>query len=104
VRHDDLNRLAMDDPDRLLAMLSDEAMTDADRSFAAEAAGYVQDRAKAQPVLLGLLLHGSALIREGAVYGLANDRDEPVLAALAHVGQHDRSAGVRDAAIEALAG
>jgi hypothetical protein len=77
------------------------AMGNVDMSFAAEAIGERVDA----PVdlLLSLLSHDDAVVREGAVYGLDDHHDRcGVAEALARLANGDPSPGVRWAAAEAL--
>ena len=104
VPHDDADfaAWARTDPDRLLAYLTAPDSPPTRVTFAAEAAGAIVDRARAVPVLLSLLRHADALVREGAIYGLASDAAPDVLAALQRIAAGDPSAGVRAAANDAV--
>lgn len=83
-------------PEQLLAYLG-EPHQNSELTFAAEAAGKILDAA-----LIRLLDHPSALVREGAVYGLAELVNDEVRAALENTRKNDASPGVREAAEEAL--
>lgn len=100
-----LERLAIDEPLRLLALLQEDGVHEADLSFAAEKAGVVETE-DALNILLGLLNHVSPLVREGAIYGLATPENptERVLQALKRTCSplYEPSPGVRAAAAEAL--
>lgn len=94
-----------------LDLLSRNAIADiAELSFVAEDVGQVVAHRHqyleeiAVPVLLALLNHASPLVREGAIYGLADfaSRRPEVARALMRLGWADPSPGVRDAANEAL--
>jgi hypothetical protein len=50
-----------------------------------------------------LLGHASAVVREGAIYGLQKHLDADVRASLEMLARSDSSAGVRSAAEDALA-
>lgn len=102
--HAELARMADEAPLELLALIESGCLAPEDLTFAAESAGDIKDRAAAIPVLLGLIGHRSALVREGMVYGLTKDvsRDMNVRSAICSLADHDVSPGVREAAIEAL--
>lgn len=95
--------LALQNPQHLLAML--DSLCDAELSFAAEAIGRVTDERVAIQTLAPLLSHASAVVREGAVYGLqrVSADDEDIRLLLQAIAAHDPSPGVRDAANEAIA-
>jgi hypothetical protein len=78
----DLNDLAASDPDRLISLVSSGQLERIELTWAAEALGHVADSARVVPMLLSLLKHDLPIVREGALYGLA---------------QHHKYAGVRDA-------
>lgn len=89
--------LAETDPTRLIRMISAENLSPPDLTFAAEVAGKLPgDTARA--ALLSLLSHPSALVREGAVYGLRHHRSAVVDEQLRALATRDDSAGVREAA------
>jgi HEAT repeat protein len=95
--------LAKNNPQRLLSLLDDQDLTISLRTFAAEAAGGIELSAAAVPSLLPLLEHPSAVVREGAVYGLANHLDYAgVREQLGLVASGDVSPGVRRAALDTL--
>lgn len=73
-------------------------------TFIAEALGSVAEK-DAVPVLLALLQHPSALVREGAVYGIRQfiQRND-VFDALKSIATNDPSNGVREAATETVEG
>lgn len=62
--------MAESDPLRLVGLLSDGSLRPADLSSAAEAAGRIPRQDVVVLTLLKLLKHESAIVREGAVYGL----------------------------------
>lgn len=93
-------QLAVEQPQRLLALVLNGRLAEHDLTFAAEALGRV---AAALPVLFALARDGSRLVREGAVYGLARHvRHADVRAVLARMSKEDPSPGVRTAAAETL--
>ena len=67
----------------------------------AEQAGMVADRAGAIEALTVLLTHKSAVVREGAIYGLTPHL-EYYVEQLRQMSEQDPSPGIRDAAAEAL--
>jgi HEAT repeat protein len=92
--------LAVSDPNRLVAALADEELPTWELSFAAEVAGCLPAARSALLVLLG---HESPTVREGAIYGLAQQLDnDPSLREHLTKMTYDRSGAVREAAIEAL--
>jgi HEAT repeats len=96
-------RLAAEDPNRFVALIQQGTLEPHHLTFAAEAAGRIADRVAAVDALLPLLGNASALVREGAVYGLARHIDRgDVRQRLAELATRDPSPGVRDAAREAL--
>ena len=98
--------LAKEDPARLLALVAEDRLAEHDLTFAAEALGLIENSSLATELLERLTRHSSALVREGAVYGLAMHPDlarpGPVRAAVEQLVQDDPSPGVREAATEAL--
>ena len=97
-------RLAAENPQRLLAMLVANELRPALLTYAAEIAGRTLPSEMCVPVLVPLLYHESALVREGTVYGLAEHLDELVTSELRKVSNNDSSAGVRAAATGTLEG
>lgn len=88
----------------LMAKIRSGEMRPAELTFAAEELGNRGDcQDDAIKILVGLLAHKSSVVREGAVYGLADhqDRDE-VAEALGKLSSNDPSAGVRQAAADVL--
>ena len=99
--------LAQNHPYWLIVLIQSRALENTDLTFAAEAVGLINN----SPylillVLLPLLHHHSAMVREGAIYGIVKDLfvlDDPrVKAELEHLSANDDSPGVRIAAKEAL--
>jgi hypothetical protein len=92
-------RLVLEDPERLVALLQGDALRPALLTFAAEIAGKGLAFEVVGPALLALLQHERPVVREGAVYGLRAYEERPeVAAALAKVAKDDPSPGVRAAA------
>ncbi len=91
------------EPDQLLAAMQPGVLAPHDLTFAAEAAGRIADPSRAIPVLLGLLSHESALVREGVIYGLAPHSESVLVAAhLASIAVGDSDEDIRQMAQEAL--
>ena len=93
-------RLVTEDPERLIGMLAGDALRPALLTFAAASAGLLPIEV-CGPSLVELLKHPSALVREGAVYGLQEHRDDvrfSVAEALRAIAEDDPSPGVRMAA------
>lgn len=101
---DEAARLAMEEPSALAAILSGPLIDSVDLSCAAEIFGRdCTDSGIVVPVLMAILEHERALVREGAVYGLHSHRHVArVVDVLRRVAEADPSAGVRLAAQEAL--
>lgn len=96
--------LAKDDPKRLVALLTSNTLAFHDLTFAAEAAGRT-GLPEAQDALLQLLTHTSAVVREGAVYGLGyflGDSGSWTRQRLAFIAKFDPHPEVRAAALETL--
>ncbi len=89
-------------PLRLLAMIQSGGLRPADLTFAAEAAGEINDSIEVRRVLCALLTHGAPLVREGAIYGLVKHLDGETRSILEEVAGTDPSPGVREAAAESL--
>ena len=71
-------------------------------TFAAEAVGLQADSVLVRATLLPLLNHVSAVVREGALYGIANHLDDAVLVVVRKLADDDPSPGVRQAAMDLL--
>lgn len=95
-------QLAVDDPDRLLEMMGSNELRPALLTYAAEIAGRGIPTAKCVPVLLHLLGHEAAVVREGAIYGLAEHEGDEITLVFRQLAETDPSAGVRAAAAGAL--
>ncbi len=93
-------RLAMDDPRRLLAMLANVDLPQL--TFAAEIAGACPDLPSTEIVaaIAPLLEHRSGIVREGALYGLSHHIPLPcvVMARIATMATDDPNEGVRHVA------
>jgi hypothetical protein len=97
---------AENDPAALISTLKERTLRDSQLSFAAEAAGNLVNSAQAVPVLIDLLdKHRSAVVREGAIYGLAPHLQHSSAAgeALRRVAEKDGSLAVRSVARDVLA-
>jgi hypothetical protein len=88
-------RLVLDDPGRLIEMLRSNELAPTLLTYAAEIAGRLK---LAVPALVALLGHPAPIVREGAVYGLADHLDDRIRAALRTLADQDPSPGVRAAA------
>lgn len=97
-------RLAEFAPDRLVALLCDDALDPADLTFAAEIAGEIRESQLVLAPLLKLLDHSSSLVREGTIYGLAPHRAPHIDSAFRKLMADDPSPGVRAAAADVLEG
>lgn len=94
--------LAQNHPKALLRLIESGSLAPADLTFAAEIAGTLAEQPAARAALLPLLDHDDAIVREGAVYGLASCLDDSVRERLKVASGKDRSRAVREAAIAAL--
>jgi HEAT repeat protein len=100
---DHFNTMATENPVLLAAILRYLSTSPlATLSFAAEAAGNIEEFSSVRDILLNLLKHKSALVREGAIYGLARHIDEEMFDTIRNIGFNDPSPGVREAALEAI--
>lgn len=88
-------------PTSLAALIDAGTLSVADLTFAAEAMGRISDAALVRATLVKLLGHPSAVIREGALYGLMNHLDDGVRALLLRLASEDPSPAVRDIARDA---
>ncbi len=98
----DFAELARSSPRLLVAHVSSGRLRPAQLTFAAECLGSLVDAALAEASLLPLSRSDSALVREGAAYGLAKLRSPAAKARLQELAADDTSLGVREAATEAL--
>jgi len=87
--------------DRLLNMIDD--FDDTTLTYVAEVIGRREDNPKVIDVLIKLTKHKSALVREGAVYGLSYHPDNGnVVTALKEMLKVETSQGVKEAIEEVL--
>lgn len=93
--------LAEADPSRLIRMIDGGTLPPEDLTFAVEIAGRLLEDI-AVPSLLKMLIHESAVVREGAIYGLGHHRSERIDSRLREISESDPSLGVRDAAAATL--
>jgi hypothetical protein len=92
-------RLASEDPPRLVAMIASGELPPHLLTFAVEVAGRELAGDLAIPALLATLESPSAVVREGTVIGLAHHAaDDRVVAALTRLADADPSPAVRSAA------
>jgi len=90
---------------RLAKLLTtDGLLDDTELSLAAEAIGRAEDEKLVRQTLVPMLKHRSALVREGAIYGLAELGSNEVRSAIATTAKNDKHPGVRRAAGAVLAG
>jgi hypothetical protein len=95
--------LALRFPHDLVKLIGHGHLEPADLTFAAEALGRSNMGWLVRPTLKPLLHHASAVVREGAIYGLQRHIDTGIRATLETLAKSDPSAGVRSAAEDALA-
>jgi hypothetical protein len=101
-RVNDFNWMASNDPDKLLAMIKEGQLRPSKLTFAAEAAGLIENSGPVREALVPLLQHESPVVREGAIYGLSNHLNNNVLTILMFIAQEDSSPAVRQAAADLL--
>ena len=99
--------LAENYPYWLIVLIQSKSLNDAELTFAAEAVGSVNKSPYLIILtLLPLLHHRSAVVREGAIYGIVKDvsvlDDAKIKAELEYLSTEDSSPGVRTAAKVAL--
>jgi hypothetical protein len=102
---DSFNKLAKEDPKRLIRWINSGDLDPERLTFAAEALGMGWEDPKVSRVvtdaLIRLLNHEAAIVREGAIYGLEHCQDWGVKNALERVARNDESPNVQLAAREA---
>jgi HEAT repeat protein len=89
-------------PASLLGLIISGRLDPADLTFAAEIAGRLRDDGAVRRALVPLLSHPEAVVREGAIYGLARHLDAGVRTLLERLAAADPSAAGRTAAADAL--
>jgi hypothetical protein len=89
-------------PRDLAKLIQDNRLEASDLTFAAEALGRSNMGWLVRHALKPLLTHTSAVVREGAIYGLQKHIDPDIHAALKAVSESDVSPAVRTAAEDAL--
>lgn len=94
--------LSINYPAQLIRLMKLARLEAADLTFAAEIVGDVHDHSAVLSILLPLLEHDEAVVREGAVYGLSKHLDGTVREALGRIAEIDPSCVVRRAAIDVL--
>lgn len=97
-------RLARENPEQLIGIIETGKLAPALLTYAAEIAGKALPSSKVAPILLKLLAHESAVVREGAIYGLAGHAEQRVKDSLRKLAETDSSPAVRMAAAEILKG
>lgn len=89
----------------LLELIKSGRLEPCDLTYAAEIAGNRTDDSEAvRATLLPLLEHEDAVVREGALYGLANHLDDVACGRLRDVTRRDRSPVIQRIAFECLDG
>jgi hypothetical protein len=99
VDHKQMKAMAAVEPDRLVALLP--ALGEVDLTFAAECLKEVPWDV-AGPALLRLLQHKQAIVREGALYGLAGHSEREDVREAVREALSDDAPGIRAAAEEWL--
>lgn len=101
---EEYNEMALQNPLLLIRLVQSDFLRPSNLTFALEAVGNFRDSGIVRRLLLPHLNDPSALVREGAIYGLTNHLDEPTRKKLVEISQGDESSGVRAAAEESLEG
>ena len=90
--------LAQRHPVELVKLIDSNKLPPAELTFAAEALGCISDGELVRRTLIRLLDHSSAVVREGALYGLQWHLDNQVRTIIANMATSDSSPGVRSSA------
>jgi hypothetical protein len=98
----DYNWLASNAPETLLTIIRDGQLRPSRLTFAAEAAGLIPNSVAVRDALFPLLQHESAVVREGAIYGISNHLNDEALIVLRRIATDDASPAVRQAAADLL--
>ena len=86
----ELQHMAESDPRNLVALIESETLGHVELTFAAEYLSAAIEAEGVVPCLLALLKHNAAVVREGALYGLAEAGSKPgVREAVAEVSRSD---------------
>lgn len=88
-------------PDLLLEIIRNGKLEPASLTYAAEYAGQIENSEQVRDALMPLLHYPNPVVREGAIYGLAN-HIEHIRIILKIVSEHDPSRAVRNAARDVL--
>ncbi len=94
----EFERLAAEDPPRLIARLADPNLRPTLLTYAAEIAGRELPSAMVVAPLLALCRHAAPVVREGALLGLAYHSGAEIEAEVRRMAAEDASRGVRDVA------
>jgi HEAT repeat protein len=94
--------LAQNYPHELLKLIASNRLRPTDLTFAAEIAGQLLDSTEVRGILHPLLAHADAVVREGAIYGLARHVDQALGVELRKLATSDPSPAVRQAAADTL--
>lgn len=89
-------------PTDLTTLVSSDALAPSALTFAAEMVGRSGNSRAVRAALLPLLKHDSALVREGAIYGLRGHADAATVKKLRALAEHDASPAIRKAASDTL--
>jgi len=98
-----LEELSISDPDGLLGLIKAGTLRPTLLTFAAEHAGRIPDSLKVVAVLLPLLDHPKAYVREGVLYGLRRHRTPDVCSRLERLLSDEPVEEIREIASEILA-
>ena len=103
----ELKRIAENNPQELIKLLSDNNADIATLTFGAEMIGSIKDENLVTPILKKLLSHINAVVREGAVYGTSAFFDnkslpEDILNKIKAMSIKDPSPGVRQCSKDLL--
>jgi hypothetical protein len=94
--------MAIHDINRLARLITGGDLKPSQLTFAVELFGNIEDSKIAIKVLLPMLDHSLALVREGVIYGLSAHLNDKVRAKLLDISKNDKSSGVKEAARDVL--
>lgn len=99
---DFFRQLVSSDPGRLAKIIREENLKPSQLTFAVEIFGEIEDSPLVIDVLLPMLDHDSALVREGVIYGLSEHLTKEVKARLKDIAYNDSSMEIRNIALQLL--
>lgn len=104
ISRNQLKQLLDIDPELLLLLIECGHLQPSVLTYAAEFAGNISNSKRVRKALTPLLDHSSPMVREGALYGLADHLDSELKKVIAEIVRHDKSPGVKSTAEDILLG